>query len=302
MRPSTAVLQYKNMSTHAQSLSQSTAIEPRLEILSSQKGGFFRHTLESLHHRIDTKSHLLEAQLFTLALAIGIQDAISVPDYHCFASNQTGNTVLFAVGLLMPSSSAPNNGSAINFSIFTIMTSLGFFVLGVLLSGQAANFFRAVEKRWWLISSSLTQTALVFVAAGLQFGFVDAQAHNTTMGRITLALLAFSSGMQVAMVRAMRITDVTTAMATAAYVDIFIDPRLTSRLWENRGRNRRIAFLVSLVAGSFLGAIVAKEAGSPVAVVVSGALKIVVAFSFFLNDADHSRDETRCADLEGQKC
>jgi hypothetical protein len=34
----------------------------------------------------------------------GIQDAISFPDYHCFASNQTGNTVF----LLLASKKTPS--------------------------------------------------------------------------------------------------------------------------------------------------------------------------------------------------
>jgi len=35
----------------------------------------------------------LEIELLFLAFGIGIQDATTFPDYLCFASNQTGNTV-----------------------------------------------------------------------------------------------------------------------------------------------------------------------------------------------------------------
>ncbi len=42
----------------------------------------------------------LEIQLMGLALAAGINDATTFPDYHVFASNQTGNTALLAVGAL----------------------------------------------------------------------------------------------------------------------------------------------------------------------------------------------------------
>jgi len=40
----------------------------------------------------------LELELLLLAFGIGIQDATTFPDYACFASNQTGNTVFLAVG------------------------------------------------------------------------------------------------------------------------------------------------------------------------------------------------------------
>jgi hypothetical protein len=39
----------------------------------------------------------LEIELLFLAFGIGIQDATTFPDYLCFASNQTGNTVLLAI-------------------------------------------------------------------------------------------------------------------------------------------------------------------------------------------------------------
>jgi uncharacterized membrane protein YoaK (UPF0700 family) len=248
--------------------------------------GPIRLTVHRLRQNINTKSHLLEFQLFILALAIGVQDAISVPDFHCFASNQTGNTVLLAVGLLQPVSHGLSSTPPNNFLVATIMTSLGFFALGNLLSGQSANVLRATDRRWWLITSSMLQTALVFIVSGLQFAHLEAQADNTALGRVALAMLAFSSGMQVAMVRAMKISDITTAMATAAYIDVFIDPRLFASLRENRGRNRRVAFLISLMAGSFIGAAVAKEVGSAPAVAISGGIKLLVALSFFFNEAE----------------
>jgi hypothetical protein len=39
----------------------------------------------------------LEVELLFLAFGIGIQDATTFPDYLCFASNQTGNTVFLAI-------------------------------------------------------------------------------------------------------------------------------------------------------------------------------------------------------------
>jgi uncharacterized membrane protein YoaK (UPF0700 family) len=40
----------------------------------------------------------IELQLLLLTFIIGVQDAIAIPDFKCFASNQTGNTVILAVG------------------------------------------------------------------------------------------------------------------------------------------------------------------------------------------------------------
>ena len=213
---------------------------------------------------------LLANELYLLAFATGMQDAATFPDYHCFASNQTGNTVLLFVGVF-------GLGGDI-FSIANIGVSLSFFVVGVLSLGQISNLL-GVRKRWWLLLSSLIQTVLVFVAAALQYR--SGVSNNDKVGKIIIALLAFSSGGQVAMARSLKITEITTAMATAAYVDILIDTRMLA--CDNRPRNRRLFFLVSLVAGSFAGAGSYKKLGSPFVLLISAVGKSIVTGLFLFN-------------------
>jgi len=75
------------------------------------------------------------------------------------------------------------------------------------------------------------------------------------------------------MSRGLKVPEITTAMATAAYVDLGTD----SRLWRRRngGRNKRLAFLVALVAGSFVGAFLMKERGPRVTMAVAAIVKTV---------------------------
>ena len=84
-----------------------------------------------------------------------------------------------------------------------------------------------------------------------------------------------------AMARGLNITDITTAMATAAYVDIFIDEKMFAKV--NRKRNRRFAFLISLFAGSFAGAFAYKACGSAFALLISGIGKTIVTISLVAN-------------------
>ncbi|KAF2122264.1 hypothetical protein BDV96DRAFT_140998 [Lophiotrema nucula] len=106
---------------------------------------------------------------------------------------------------------------------------------------------------------------------------------NTVLGRVILGLLAFSSGSRVAVVRGLQITDITTAMATAAYIDIFIDPNLLAKISQNRGRNRRVLFLLMLLVGSFMGAGVGARTNLGVVVLVSAIIKTLVTFVFHFN-------------------
>lgn len=92
-----------------------------------------------LRQDIDTSSHVFEAQLLLLAVAVGIQDAVAFPNYHCFASNQTGNTVLLAVGDL----SLNISGCGAIFSLQTTAISLSLFVAGTFCNGQVANVLQA---------------------------------------------------------------------------------------------------------------------------------------------------------------
>lgn len=222
---------------------------------------------------------LLEAQLLLLTFSTGIQDAVSYPDFKCFASNQTGNSVVLAVGLAGHDSSV--------FNLTNVGLSLGMFLAGAIMTGQLANFV-GPRGRMWLIISHLIQTLLTFVAAIIHPAYSQSGNSSSSMG--SLALLAFASGAQVASMRPFRIQEITTAMATAAWVDLVIDPRLLKI--QNCSRNRRAGFLISLVLGSFAGAFMRKGVGSSNALYVAAAGKTLVVLMLFLNREEKSIDQS----------
>ena len=167
----------------------------------------------------------LEAELMMLAFATGIMDVVTFPDYHVFASNQTGNTALLAVGALSI------GGSII--SLQHVGVSLGFFAAGGLVSGQLGNLF-GCQRRSWLIATNVVQTALGFGAAVLH-AHTD-KSPNEATDLVIIGLLAFASGGQVAMARTVHVPEVTTAMVTSAYIDFLVDPKML--ILNNRPRSR----------------------------------------------------------------
>jgi uncharacterized membrane protein YoaK (UPF0700 family) len=212
----------------------------------------------------------LETQLLLLGFGTGIQDACTYPDYGCFASNQTGNTVLLAVGAagLVPGA----------FSFPNIAVSLSLFILGGWAAGQTGNTV-GPRRRLWLMVSSVLQTALVWAAVAVQY---TVPVHKSGAASfIVLSLLAFSSAAQVAMSRGLKITEITTAMATAAYVDLLVDPRLYSR--KNRSRNRRAMFLLMLAGGSFAGAFMNRAVSSAFALMIAATIKTIAMISLAFN-------------------
>lgn len=242
-----------------------------------------------LRATVPSNTHIIEFELLLLSFATGMQDAIAYPDFSCFASNQTGNTIILAIGALGISSST----SSSQVDVVNAVISLSLFAAGILILGQLANHLGVRQKRWWLLASNMLQTALMAAAAGLQAASNDSK---TQYRKAALAMLALSSGAQVGMVRALKITDITTAMATAAYIDVFIDPNLFAGVTRNRQRNRRVGFLGMLIAGSFVGAVLYRYVGSSATLGICAGIKGLVTGLFLLNKG--ANEEGAKMDLE----
>ena len=228
---------------------------------------FSRYFLSNIHIDRDV---LVESELVLLTFTTGMQDAASFPDFHCFASNQTGNTVLLgsvAAGIIGDWVPLPNIG-----------ISLALFLAGALIMGQVGNIVGR-RRRLWLLLSSILQTAMVFAASALQHYKGEQLRGPVAQGGI--ALLAYSAGAQVAMSRAMEMPEITTAMATAAWVDLVIDPDVLTK--RNRSRNRRALFLLALIAGSLAGAFVYRKVGSSFVLLMAAVGKAIVTAGFLVN-------------------
>jgi hypothetical protein len=101
---------------------------------------------------------------------------------------------------------------------------------------------------------------------------------------VVIGLMAFASGSQVVQSRSLGMTEISTAMATAAWVDLLIDPHVVAL--KNRSRDRRVEFLVALVLGALFGGYMYKTVGSAVALAVSAAGKLLVTVFYVFNGAD----------------
>ena len=178
------------------------------------------------------------------------------------------------------------------FDITTVGLSLAMFITGSVMTGQVANIVGPC-RRGWLLSSHFLQTAMIFGAAAIQFVYGVQFKGSAALG--AMSLLAFSSGAQVASMRPMRRPEITTAMATAAWVDLVIDSKLFNL--RNVSRDRRALFLIFLVAGSFAGAYMHVTIGSPEALCVSAAGKSLVTIALLFNREEVSKESNEQAQV-----
>ncbi|KAL7932794.1 hypothetical protein V8C35DRAFT_306795 [Trichoderma chlorosporum] len=226
-------------------------------------------------------SLFVELQLLLITFCTGIQDATTFPDYHCFASNQTGNTIFLCLALVIPEF----NGNM--FYTSSIATGLGVFLGAGWLTGQLGHIV-GPRKRWWLILCNLIQTGLVFAATGIQYRY-GVQSHGPKALAV-VSLLAFAAGSQVVQSRSLAATEISTAMATAAWVDLMIDQKLLAL--DNRPRTRRVAFLLALVVGGLVGALLYRTVGSAAALAVSGAGKALASLLYVFSGGEKKKVNT----------
>jgi uncharacterized membrane protein YoaK (UPF0700 family) len=221
--------------------------------------------------------------LLCLTFVTGIQDAISFIDYRCLHSAQTGNTVLLGVSIFL------RDRSDYRPAIANAATSLACFFNGAYLTGQLGAIF-GHRTRAWQFGVGMAQTSMLVGVACVQHTYAIRERGFWT--RIALALLAGQSGSQIAAARAWNVPEITTAMATAAWVDLARD----EKLWQvrNTSRDRRVLFFLLLVAGCMTGAFLRLRIGSANSVVVSVAIKVVAhtAVLFARVEEDGEVDET----------
>lgn len=164
--------------------------------------------------------------------------------------------------------------------------ALGLFLGAGWLTGQLSHIVGS-RKRWWLILCNLIQTSLVFAAAAIQYKYGVSERGASALA--VIGLLAASSGSQVVQSRSLAMTEISTAMATAAWVDLMIDQKLF--VIKNRPRTRRVAFLLALIAGSLIGALVYMQVNSATALVVSAGGKLVVTLMYIFANADKEQEK-----------
>jgi uncharacterized membrane protein YoaK (UPF0700 family) len=224
--------------------------------------------------------------LLCLTFVTGIQDAISFIDYRCLHSAQTGNTVLLGVSVFL------RDRTDYRPAIANAATSLACFFSGAYLTGQLGGIF-GHRTRAWQFGVGIAQTSMLVGVACVQYTHAIRERGFWT--RIALALLAGQSGSQIAAARAWNIPEITTAMATAAWVDLARD----EKLWHlrNTSRDRRMLFFMLLVAGCMMGAFLRLRIGSPSSLVVSVSIKALVHFSFLFARVDGEGEaEESCED------
>lgn len=157
-----------------------------------------------------TVDTLLELELYILTFATGIQDAMTFAFYGVFCSKQTGNLVTIALSAM--------RSKAVVETETHILISFISFIVGAALFGHFGNFI-GQKRRGWLIFVNALQTVMVIAACAIRkfsvdkFQYpVDGSPDPDPFAVASIALLAFSSGGQIALALSVGMAEVNTTM------------------------------------------------------------------------------------------
>ncbi|WP_078891671.1 YoaK family protein [Streptomyces sp. NRRL S-350] len=192
--------------------------------------------------------------LLALTVVTGLVDAVSYLELgHVFVANMTGNVVFLGFAL----------AGAANLSATASLAALAAFLLGALAGGHLSR--RLPGHRGRLLTAAVAGQAVLVAASTV---LAAAVGHTSEPARYTLvALLGFAMGGQNAVVRALKVPDLTTTVLTMTITALAAD--LTG--------SRRLASAVWMFAGALLGALLVLHADVPAALGLALVLLLAVA-------------------------
>src|SRR4051794_14864684 len=198
----------------------------------------------------------LPALMLVLTVLTGVVDAVSILSLgRVFVANMTGNVVFVGFAL----------AGAPGFSLAASLSALAGFLLGAGAGGVAVDRLGSHRGRL-VIAMAAAELALV-LAALLLAALAGPHYSGAAMDGIA-ALLALAMGIQNAVVRRLKVFDLTTTVLTMTLTGIAADIRQRDRF----AVVRRLSAVAAMLAGAVAGALLVLQASDEAALALAGAL------------------------------
>ncbi|MBO1414038.1 YoaK family protein [Streptomyces sp. FH025] len=202
----------------------------------------------------DPRHGPLVPMLLVLTVVTGVVDAVSYLELgHVFVANMTGNVVFLGFAL----------AGAANLSATASLAALAAFLLGAVAGGHLSRHLPG--HRGHLLTAAVAAQAVLVAASTVLAAVIG---HGSEPARYTLiGLLGFAMGWQNAVVRSLKVPDLTTTVLTMT---------ITALAADRRGP-RRLASAVWMFAGALVGAFLVLHADVPTALALALVLLTGVA-------------------------
>ncbi|KAK3680105.1 hypothetical protein LTR78_000482 [Recurvomyces mirabilis] len=228
--------------------------------------------------------------LLACCLVTGMVDAASFRNWGMFIGMQTGNTVILGLS----TAGLPANPHA----WLTTLVSIISFLIGAFLTFRVSKVITPEgpnRNRLWGATLFMLQAMLIILAAALATpeGLIpqnpggngrhtlddERVIHNILIVSL-IPPLSFQAGMQIATSRLLGFNELPINVVTSTYCDIMGDFKLLAT--NNVRRNRRVAAVVLLLAGSIAsGWLMRSQGGLESVLWLSGGIKFATAVAYF---------------------
>ena len=207
--------------------------------------------------------------LFLLSGTTGMLDAASILCLDkAFTANMTGNVVFLAFAI----------AGAPGFSPLPFVVALASFIIGATVAGRIWRMRGSHLLRDWLVVAAGIETVLLLIAALASSGYDTSRAEPIWKLAFILALISSAMGFRNAVVRQLKVPDLTTTVLTLTITGIASDSRMAAGPATNLPT--RLGAVASIFGGAIIGALLVLHVGLAATLTLTAALILTGALVF----------------------
>ena len=208
--------------------------------------------------------------LFGLAAVTGMVDAVCYLGLgHVFTANMTGNVVLLGFAV----------AGVESLSVSRSVTALAAFLLGAVLGVRLARSIDPSIQRW-PAAAFACEAALLFLSAAVAGSLSVRASAALTRVYAVIVLTGVAMGMRNATIRRLGEREVNTTVLTMTLTAIGSDSVFAGG--SNQGALRRFGFVMSMLAGAAVGALLLRSSAG-LTLGVAGAVSSLCAAAAYLD-------------------
>jgi uncharacterized membrane protein YoaK (UPF0700 family) len=194
--------------------------------------------------------------MLVLTVLVGVVDAVSILSLgRVFVANMTGNVVFVGFAI----------AGASGFSLSASLSALGGFLLGAAIGAAAAGHLGSHRGR---LLAAVAGGELVLLLVALLVAAAAGPRAGAGAKEGVAALVALAMGVQNAVVRQLKVFDLTTTVLTMTLTGIAADARQPDRF----ALVRRLLAVGAMLAGAAVGAVLVLEVSNVAALGLAAAL------------------------------
>lgn len=207
--------------------------------------------------------------LLLLSGTTGMLDAASILCLgKVFTANMTGNVVFLAFAV----------AGAPGFSPLPFIAALAAFMTGAVVAGRIWRTRGSHLLRDWLVVAAGIETVLLLLASLAATSFDVARGEPLWKLLTILALVSAAMGFRNAVVRQLKVPDLTTTVLTLTITGIASDSRFAAGDAPNLPV--RLGAVAAIFAGALVGALLVLHAGLTATLALTGGLVLISTLIF----------------------